>query len=145
MKKRKTWAGFFLAIICGAVISHLVAQASNKSEDAKVSTVFSRELPKLDGGHLAAKIVEVTYGPGGASSPHSHPCPVIGYVLEGAVRIQVKGESETIYKAGESFYEAPNGIHQVSANASDHEPAKLLAYFICDHDTPLSVPIAGGK
>jgi quercetin dioxygenase-like cupin family protein len=145
MMKHKMWAGFFLAIACSATVSHLVAQASNNSAGAKVSTVFSRELPKLDGAHLAAKIVEVTYGPGGASSPHSHPCPVIGYVLEEAVRIQVKGESEAVYKAGESFYEAPNGIHQVSANASDHEPARLLAYFICDHDTPLSVPITGGK
>ena len=143
--KRKMCAAFALAIAWSATVSHLVAQASNNSVSAKVSTVFSRELPKLDGGHLAAKIVEVNYGPGGASSPHSHPCPVIGYVLEGAVRIQVKGEPEAIYKAGESFYEAPNGTHQVSANASDHEPAKLLAYFICDHDTPLSVPIAGGK
>ena len=143
--KRKMLAAFALAIAWSAIVSHLVAQASNNSASTKVSTVFSRELPKLDGGHLAAKIVEVTYGPGGASSPHSHPCPVIGYVLEGAVRIQVKGEPEAIYKAGESFYEAPNGVHQVSANASDREPAKLLAYFICDHDTPLSVPIAGDK
>jgi quercetin dioxygenase-like cupin family protein len=145
MMKHKTWAAFGLAIAFSAAISALVAQASNNGAGARVSTVFSRDLPKLDGGHLAAKIVEVTYGPGGASSPHSHPCPVIGYVLEGAVRIQVKGEPEAIYKAGESFYEPPNGIHQVSANASDHEPAKLLAYFICDHDTPLTVPIAGGK
>lgn len=143
--KHQTWVAFALAIACSATTNHLVAQASNTTADAKVSTVFSRDLPKLDGGHLAAKIVEVTYGPGGASSPHSHPCPVIGYVLEGAVRIQVKGEPEAIYKAGESFYEAPNGTHQVSANASDHEPAKLLAYFICDHDTPLSVPIQGDK
>ena len=26
--------------------------------------------------------VEVTYPPGGFSTPHSHPCPVIGYVLK---------------------------------------------------------------
>src|ERR1700743_3252269 len=115
--KRKMWAAFALAIAWSATVSHLVAQASNNSVSAKASTVFSRELPKLDGGHLAAKSVEVNYGPGGASSPHSHPCPVIGYVLEGAVRIQVKGEPEAIYKAGESFYEPPNGIHTVYANA----------------------------
>ena len=59
--------------------------------------------------------------------------------------MQVKGEPEAIYKAGESFYEAPNGIHQVSANASNQEPAKFLAYFLCDHDTPLSVPALGSK
>src|ERR1700733_9195660 len=107
MMKHKTWAAFGLAIAFSATISALVAQASNNGAGARVSTVFSRDLPKLDGGHLAAKIVEVTYGPGGASSPHSHPCPVIGYVLEGAVRIQVKGEPEAIYKAEKVFTNRP--------------------------------------
>ena len=43
-----------------------------------------------------------------------------------------------IYNAGQSFYEIPNGVHLVSANASSTEPAKLLAFFICDRDAPLS-------
>jgi quercetin dioxygenase-like cupin family protein len=60
-------------------------------------------------------------------------------VLEGAVRMQVAGQPEAIYKAGESFYEAPNGIHQLSANASKDVPAKFLAYFVCDRETELSV------
>ena len=53
----------------------------------------------------------------------------------------MKGASEAVYKARESFYEAPNGIHQVSANASKTEPAVFLAYFICDHEGPLSVKV----
>ena len=54
----------------------------------------------------------------------------------------MKGEPEMTYKAGESFYEAPNGVHLVSANASSTEPARLVAYLICDHDTPLSVDVS---
>jgi quercetin dioxygenase-like cupin family protein len=106
----------------------------------EVRPVFMHALPSLDGGKLQAKIVEVTYGPGESSARHSHPCAVIGYVLEGAVRMQVKGEPEAIYKAGQSFYEAPNGVHAVSANASKTERARFLAYFTCDHETPLTVP-----
>jgi quercetin dioxygenase-like cupin family protein len=101
--------------------------------------VFTHALPVLDGGRLTAHLVEVTYAPGQSSSAHSHPCAVIGFVIEGAVRMQVKGEQEAIYKAGESFYEAPNGIHAVSANASKTKPARFLAYFTCDHETPLTV------
>jgi len=93
----------------------------------------------MDGDHLKAVLLEVRYGPGEFSQPHSHPCAVIGYVVEGAIRSQVKGEAEMTYKAGESFYEAPNGVHLVSANASATEPAKFVAYMICDHDAPLSV------
>jgi quercetin dioxygenase-like cupin family protein len=89
----------------------------------------------------------VTYPPGGFSTPHSHPCPVIVYVLEGELRAQVKGEREATYKAGESFYEPPNGVHQVSANASNKKPVRFLAYFICDHEAPLSAPVPtpGGR
>ncbi len=106
----------------------------------EVRPVLTSALPALDGGKLQVKIVEVTYGPGESSHQHSHPCPVIGYVLEGAVRMQVKGEPEAIFKAGQSFYEAPNGIHAVSANASKTQRARFLAYFTCDHETPLTVP-----
>ena len=103
--------------------------------------VFSKPLPKLNGDHLKAVLLEVRYGPGEASSPHRHPCAVIGYVVEGSLRTQVKGEAEMIYKAGEGFYEAPNGVHLVSANASSTEAAKFLAYLICDGNAPLSVDV----
>jgi quercetin dioxygenase-like cupin family protein len=105
---------------------------------------FSHSLPQLDGSHLRATVVEVNYAPGEADKPHSHPCTVIGYVAQGAIRFQVKGGPESVFKAGKSFYEPPNGVHQVSANASDKEPAKLIAFFVCDRETPLTVPPMNG-
>ncbi len=118
-------------------------QRAQKSERARV--VLTEGLPKMDGAHLKATLVEVNYGPGESSEPHSHPCPVIGYVVAGSLRTQVRGEKEAVYRAGESFYEPANGVHAVSANASQTEPAKLLAYFVCDHDAPLSAAVPGGK
>jgi quercetin dioxygenase-like cupin family protein len=112
-------------------------QRAASTERARI--VLSRALPKLDGDQLKATLVEVNYGPGESSEPHSHPCPVIGYVVAGALRTQVRGENEAVYTAGESFYEPAHGVHVVSANASQTEPAKLIAYFVCDHDAPLSV------
>ena len=94
----------------------------------------------MDGNHLKVIVVEVNYAPGEKDEPHSHPCAVIGYVARGAIRFQVRGGTETVYKTGESFYEPPNGVHQVSGNASDKEPARLIAYFTCDHETKLTVP-----
>jgi quercetin dioxygenase-like cupin family protein len=133
------------ALLCAAGMLSRTATAQTlvdppQSQSAEADRVaFSHALPHLDGDHVKVTIVEVTYGPGASSPPHSHPCPVIGYVIAGTLRSQVKGESEAIYKAGQSFYEAPNGIHQVSANASTKRPVKFLAYFVCDHDTELSV------
>jgi quercetin dioxygenase-like cupin family protein len=125
----KKWGGVTAAVLCVAAIC--------RGEAARM--VFAHALPVLDGGRLQAKVVEVTYGPGESSEQHSHPCAVIGYVIEGAVRMQVKGEPEATYKVGQSFYEAPNGVHAVSANASKTERARFLAYFTCDHETPLTV------
>lgn len=117
-----------------------VAQTSGQRSSR---VAFTHALPSLRGDKLAVDIVEVAYGAGAVSPPHSHPCPVIVYVLEGAVRSQVKGQPEAVYQAGQSFYEAPNGVHLVAGNASDAQPAKFLAFFVCDHDAPLSAPVQG--
>jgi quercetin dioxygenase-like cupin family protein len=114
-------------------------QRAEKSERGRIA--LAEVLPKMDGEHLQVTLVEVNYGPGESSAAHSHPCPVIGYVAAGSLRTQVRGAKEVVYKAGESFYEAANGVHVVSANASQKEPAKLVAYFVCDHDAPLSVAV----
>ena len=90
----------------------LLASASAQGSAGPQSrTAFSGKLPALDGQRLEATIVEVTYPPGGVNPAHRHPCPVIGYVLEGALRMQVKGQPERIYKPGETFFEAPSDVH----------------------------------
>lgn len=128
---------WFLLSALAAAPAQDSTHASPTSADVRM--VFSHSLPKLEEESLKVTVVQVTYGPGGSSPPHSHPCPVVGYVVEGALRMKVKGEPEKIYKAGESFYEAPNRIHEVSANGSQTRPARFLAYFVCDRDVPLSV------
>lgn len=131
-------------------IAQAASDAPEHKDEEQSRVAFSGSLPSLDGTHLKATIVEVTYGPGESSPPHSHPCAVIGYVIRGALRSQVKGEREAVYKAGQTFYEPPNGIHLISANASSKVPTKFLAYFVCDHATPLTVapsesPTSGGE
>jgi len=135
-----------LTLCSGLAGVHLVwsqeaASGSPSGAKERARVVLSQPLPHLDGNHLKAVLVEVNYGPGEASTPHSHPCAVMGYVAEGEIRTQVKGEPEAIYRAGESFYEAPNGVHVVSANASTTKPAKLVAYLLCDRDAPLSIDV----
>ncbi|CLA87194.1 cupin 2 [Mycobacterium tuberculosis] len=41
---------------------------------------------------------------------------------------------EMTYRAGENFAEMPGDRHAVSANASDTEPASLLAVLVVDTD-----------
>lgn len=121
------------AMMCGPG-----AQSQEAGVPARAIALFEKQLPALQDAHLTITLLEVRYGPGESSQPHTHSCPVLVYVLEGAVRTRIGADPETIYHAGQTFYEAPNGVHQVSANASQTEPAKMLAYFVCDHEGPLS-------
>lgn len=150
MSSGSTRIGAAVAALCIGLLATSLAgsQASTsppqEPTNDRTRIVLSRLLPRLDGEHLRATLVEVRYGPGEASSPHSHACAVMAYVVEGAIRTQVKGEAEMIYRAGQSFYEGPNGVHLVSANASSGKPAKFVAYLICDRDAPLSADPSNG-
>ena len=118
---------------------------ANEQHATRSRVAIAHDLPSLKGDHLRATHVEVTYPPGGASAAHSHPCPVIGYVLDGAIRFQVNSEPEIVFHAGESFYEAPGALHRISANASRTEDAKFLAFFVCDGERELTTPAASGR
>ena len=134
----------FVAVLGAAVgRARVVSGAAQPEARERARLVLTHALPQLDGNHLKAVVVEVHYGPGESSPQHSHPCPVICYVVEGAYRTQVEGDPEAVYEAGQTFYEAPNGHHVVSANASKTEPMTFIAFFICDHDSPLSTNMPG--
>ena len=137
---KSQWLFAILVTFCAAALAFYPdSRASAAPAKDRASILLSKALPKSDGEHLKATLVEVRYGPGESSPPHSHACPVLAYVVEGSIRMRVNREAEQIYKAGDSFYEGPNGVHAVSANASAAEPAKFVALLICDHETPLSV------
>jgi quercetin dioxygenase-like cupin family protein len=62
-------------------------------------------------------------------------------VLEGAIRSQVNDGSVTTYEAGQSWSELPGDRRGISANASETQPAKLLAVFVVDtYETELVIP-----
>jgi len=62
-------------------------------------------------------------------------------VLEGQVRIQVDDEPAKVYGVGQNWTELPGAHHKVSANASDTNPAKILAVFVVDDaDKELTTP-----
>ena len=113
-----------------AVGQTMIADAA--SQRAKVTVVFDHVLPNVPGKSMKGVLVE--YGPGGSSPGHMHPRSAFIYatVLEGAIRSKVNDGPEKVYRAGESFAELPGDHHAVSANASDTEPARLLAVFVVD-------------
>ena len=109
------------------------------SADETVKPVFATQLPNVPGDSLTA--VLVTYKPGEKSAAHHHAGSVFAYVLSGAIRSQVSTDGPAkIYHAGESFFEPPGSSHLVSENASETEPASLLAVFVAPDDAKLTMP-----
>ena len=132
-------------IVCGLIVATIGSVGSGMAADknAKVTLVYEHALPNVPGKSIKGVLVE--YGPGGYSPGHTHPKSAFIYatVLEGAIRSQVNDGPVTTYKAGESFSELPGDRHAVSANASETEPAKLLAVFVLDtNEKELVLPLA---
>lgn len=100
---------------------------STKGQSTQTNAIFEHELPPIPLDHWNVTVTEINYPAGGYSRPHRHSGFVIGYVLEGELRFQLQGASEKTYRAGQVFYEPPNSVHQVSANASTEHPARFLA------------------
>lgn len=93
-------------------------------------------------GGKAVSMLTVTYPPGGSSPPHRHDAQVFVYVLEGEMTMQLKGAAAVTLRTGQTFYEGPDDIHQVSANASKIAPARILVFMIKDKATPASPDVA---
>ena len=115
--------------------------ATHAGQPEEVKTAFEHAIPNIPGKSLVALVV--TYAPGAKSTAHRHAGSAFIYarVLSGAVRSQVNDGTAKVYQAGEGWYELPGSHHRVSENASDREPANLLAIFVVDaDDRPLTTP-----
>ena len=106
-----------------------------------VTVVADEPIPSMPGKRLVTHVVD--YPPGGGSAPHRHARSafIYAYVISGEIRSQVDSEPVRIYRAGEAFFERPGSRHSVSINASNIEPARLLAVLIVDAaDKQLVIP-----
>jgi quercetin dioxygenase-like cupin family protein len=103
---------------------------------AEVKPICSDALPHVPGKRITTVLVE--FPPSGYSPKHRHAGSVTVYVLSGAIRSQLSGGNLELYKAGQTFFEPPGIIHLVAENASDVEPAQILAVFVADEGATLT-------
>jgi quercetin dioxygenase-like cupin family protein len=102
----------------------------------KVEPIASYALPNVPGKRVT--IVRVFYGPGGFTRPHRHAGSVTAYITKGEIRSQLGGGPVEVFGVGQSFFEPPGATHMVSANASNTEPAELIAVFVADEGAQLT-------
>ena len=118
----------------------LARDAPSSPSSAMVQQLMAKDLEGVPGKE--ALMVTVEYLPGGASLPHRHDAQVFVYVLEGELTMQVAGSPAVTLTRGQTFYENPNDVHLVSANASKTAPAKILVFIVKDKGAPVSRSVA---
>ena len=118
-----------------AIIEPLCADSAGSTQDV-VEPIGSYALPNVPGKRVT--IVRVFYGPGGFTRAHRHAGSVTAYITKGEIRSQLAGGAVETFKVGQSFFEPPGAMHLVSANASNTEPAELIAVFVADEGAQLT-------
>ena len=108
--------------------------------------VFKHDLPNLTLDDWEVTVSHVDYPPGRVGAAHHHAGFVLAYVLEGAVITKISGQGEEkTYTTGQMFYEQPGATHEVSKNASQTQPAKLLAMIFAKKGSTLTTPGPAGQ
>lgn len=119
-----------------SIIEPLCAVGAPTGSLDVVEPISSHALPNVPGKRVT--IVRVFYGPGGFTPAHQHAGSVTAYITRGEIRSQLAGGTVETFKVGQSFFEPPGATHLVSANASNTEPAELIAVFVADEGAQLT-------
>ncbi|WP_104381025.1 cupin domain-containing protein [Sphingobacterium sp. HMA12] len=61
---------------------------------------------------------------------HFHPCPVIGFILEGEIIFEITGQKPKLLKSGDTFYEPKNREISAFNNLSKTGVAKFIAIYL---------------
>lgn len=70
----------------------------------------------------------VTVPPGAETGWHTHGVPAFGYVLEGELAVEYRGQGERVFRAGDGLFEAMKVPHNGRNRTS--RPVRLLALFM---------------
>jgi len=118
-----------------------VAPASSQqpAPATQVTTLLKEAIAEFPGREIIMITLDIP--PGAGSPPHRHPGHhIFGYVLEGSYRLKLDQGAERVLTKGQTFHEAPGQLHAVSGNASQTEPAKVLAFIVAESGKPITVP-----
>jgi quercetin dioxygenase-like cupin family protein len=124
----------YALLVCALITTIGVGSGIAADKNPKVTLVYDHALPNVPGKSMKGVLVE--YGPGVASTAHTHPksASIYATVLEGVIRTSVNNGPVVTYRAGQNFSEMPGDRHTLDENASKTEPANLLAVFVVDTD-----------
>jgi len=125
------------ACLCGcaaALLALPLLAAAQTPPRAVAKVLMTQDLPDLAGKE--ATVTALEYPPGSSSPPHRHNAHVFLHLLEGQLLVQVRGGQPVTLNPGDTFYESPADIHQMSRNLSDTAPARARVFMVKEKGAP---------
>src|SRR5207253_752931 len=107
-----------------------IVEARGVTSEVKIEDVIFGHLTELN-GKFKLRATELTFAPDGYIGVHHHIGPGIRYVISGELTF-AEGGQETIYKAGEYFFETGNIAH--TAQNKTNVPLRILVVEILPKD-----------
>ena len=131
-KKEQTMKRFtlILSVVLLGVAHHSVAQQKvdikGITSNVKMEEVIYGHLADLN-GKFKFRVSELSFEPGAHLGAHHHAGPGIRYVVSGRLTF-VQAGKETIYQAGDFFYESGNVVH--TAHNKSKQPLRVVFFEI---------------
>ena len=91
------------------------------------------------------RCARIRFAPKQPTGLHRHPISVAGVVTVGSFIFKREGEAEKVIKAGDSFFEPAGVTTERFDNASNTEPAEIVAFYLTDSKDRALIEMLGGK
>jgi quercetin dioxygenase-like cupin family protein len=97
------------------------------------TTIERKQLLKVPLREWTARDVDVRsleFAPGQKTGVHVHPCPVVGYIVEGSAIMQIEGQPAQRMEPGSAFHQ-PAGVRIARFDNASHErPLHFVAMYL---------------
>jgi quercetin dioxygenase-like cupin family protein len=128
------------SIVIGAACACVALSAQAQQQSSPASPFVLKEVtnnfPKAD--RLEARVETATLEPGKIGGWHTHPTPVVVYVIEGTLTVEIKGKDPIVTRAGEAYLEPINTV--MRATNKGQTPLKFVAFQVSPPEVPDSQP-----
>lgn len=119
------------------IVAAISAGAVLAAQQPGFSRTPLQDQPISVAGHHGVT-ARVDIGPGVESGRHMHPGEEFGYVLEGALQLEIDGSALQTFKAGDVFF-VPAGVVHNGRNAGSVKTT-FIGTYVVEIGKPLSAP-----
>jgi quercetin dioxygenase-like cupin family protein len=125
------------AILAGLAVPRVAPAAEGGKPPAEVLKVTTPDLPKEPTGEL--RVYHATLGPGEATPWHTHPAPVVVYVVRGTLVLEVQGKPPAEARAGQAILE-PTNVALRARNGDKRRPVEAVIFQAAGPGQPFFQP-----